>query len=308
MTDDAKDTELVNNKAVQPTRSSSVWLRWWNPVASFLSHDPFTLAASIAFYTALSFAPMLALSLWLAAHLSPGSEAKMLDQLGALLGSQVRSVATVVVKNASPHLFTRSVAGMLSAVTLIVSATTAFAQLQSSINAIWGVASEPRSAVTAWIRQRLLSFGVLAMIGFLLITTLVVSTVLALIFNREGTIWEIANELATLAVFAVSFALLFRYVPDARAPWRYTLVGGAATAVMFEIGKWAIGAYLTATTSADAYGAASSIILLLIWVYYSSLIVLIGAQVTRLLADRFGDGVGLLEYAKPAPQVADVQT
>ncbi len=281
----------------RPGRARRAMDAVWEPIGHFLDRDPLTLAASIAFYSALSFAPIIVLGLWFAANLSPGSEQRLIDQIGGLLGSQVQEIALVVTRNAQGNLFDQSAAGMISLLTLLVSASTAFAQLQASINRIWDVTVQPSSAVWAWIRRRLLSLGMIAVVGFLLIVALVMSSLMSIVLTREGSGWAIANEIVTLIVFTLAFAGLFRYVPDARVPMRFALLGGALTAMLFEAGKWALGAYLASTTTADAYGAASSLILLLVWVYYSSIIVLIGAAVTRLLADRFGNGVGELEFS-----------
>jgi membrane protein len=270
----------------------------WKPIAAFIDKDPLTLAASIAFYSALSFAPIMVLGLWLASQLSSGSEQRLVTQIGNLLGPQVRQIAVIVTQNADQTLFQRSAAGIISLVTLGISATTAFAQLQAAINRIWDVSVEPASALWSWIRRRLLSFGIIAAIGFLLIVALVFSALLTIVLSRQGPLWTIANELVTVLVFSVAFAGLFRYVPDARAPWAYALPGGIFTSILFESGKWALGTYLGSTTTADAYGAASSMILLLVWVYYSSIIVLIGAEVTRQLADHFGAGVGELAHSR----------
>ena len=261
------------------------WHRLWASIVDFAAKDPLTLAASTAFYAALSFAPIVVWSLWAASQLSPGAEDKLIDQLGILLGGQVRESALGVMKNVDGSPFQASFSGAISVVVLAISASTAFAQLQASINAVWGTAGVPSNAIWAWIRRRILSFGMLAAIGFLLMITLVVSSAAGLVLSRQSGVWLVINELITLGIFAIGFSLLFRYVPDARIGFRYTLIGGLLTAVLFEIGKWALGVYLASTTSADAYGAASSLILLLIWVYYSSLIVLIGAALTHHLAE-----------------------
>ncbi|HUD40669.1 MAG TPA: YihY/virulence factor BrkB family protein [Dokdonella sp.] len=267
-------------------------------LTDFVAHDPMTLAASVAFYSALSFAPVIVLSLWAAAQIAPGSEAKLIEQLGMLLGSQVRDSAAVVIEHADESRLSIDLAGLIGLGALLVSASTAFAQLQTAINAIWGVEARPTNAVWSWIRRRLLSFGMIAVLGFLLMVTLVLSTAVALILSRESTLWTVANELVTLAVFMVAFAGLYRFVPDARIGLRYALAGGALTALLFEGGKWALGRYLAMTTTADAYGAANSLMLLLIWVYYSSLIVLVGAAATRYLAEGFGHGPRSLDHAE----------
>ncbi len=173
---------------------------------------------------------------------------------------------------------------MVAMVALVVSATSSFAQLQDALNKVWGIELAQGNLLRSWLRQRLFSLGILSVIGFLLVTALVVSTTLAAVLTREGTLWVVLNEVATLGVLTLAFAALYRFVPDEVPPWKGAFAGGAITALLFEAGKWTLGAYLGSTTSDDAYGGASSLILLLLWVYYSSLIVLLGAGATRWLA------------------------
>lgn len=244
---------------------------------AFWDSDPLTLAASIAFYTSLSFAPIIVLALWVLGGLDPGQEDVLVDQLRLALGAQVASAAQVVVDNADASVYGFSTGGLVALGALLVSATTAFAQLQAAINRVWHVDPPPRNAVVAWLRSRVFSLGMLAAIGFLLIVALVLSAVLALLLTREGTVWMVINEAITVLVLAAAFAALYRFVPDATPPWRGALWGGLVTALLFEAGKWALGAYLGTTTSADAYGGASTLVLLLLWSYYSALIVLLGS-------------------------------
>jgi membrane protein len=218
--------------------------------------------------------------------LSPGKEAFLVRQVSGLFGDQVGAVVQVVVDNADGSPLRWSVGGMVALVALVVSATSAFAQLQDALNKVWGIRLAQGNLVRFWLRQRLFSLGILSVLGFLLITALVVSTVLAAMLAREGTLWAVFNEVATLGVLTLAFAALYRFVPDEVPPWKGALAGGALTAVLFEGGKWALGAYLGSTTSDDAYGGASSLVLLLLWVYFSSLIVLLGAGATRWLATR----------------------
>lgn len=247
-----------------------------------------TLAASIAFYTALSFAPVVVISLAMAAQVWPGSEMKLVQQLGALLGSQVRDVAQLVVESGRTERFAFSVSGAISLIALLISASTAFAQLQDAINRIWRIdAPIAANAVWAWTRRRLLSLGMIAVIGFFLVVTLVVSTLLSAALTQEGWTWVVVNEAITLSVFTTAFAALFRFVPDERERWRPIAFGAFATALLFDAGKWALGAYLAGSDQADAYGTSGSVVLLLVWVYYSSLIVLVGAGLTSWVAERW---------------------
>ena len=281
------------------------WIsRLWLSLQAFIARDPLTLAASIAFYTTLSFAPIIVLGMWAVTQLSPGAEVRLIEQLGSLLGAQIREIAVTVVEHADANAFKADFAGLVSIGALLVSASTAFAQFQTSINLIWEVDAPPINAVWQWVRQRLLSFGMIAVIGFLLMVGLVVSTLLALVLNREGAGWVVINEGATLLLFGVAFAALFRYVPDARIPWRAALGGGVLTAVLFETGKWILGRYLSSAASADAYGGASALVLLLLWVYYSSLIVLIGAWVTRWITTEFFAFEWPSRRAKQSPEPA----
>lgn len=261
---------------------------WKRALAALYRADPMTLAASIAFYTALSFAPVIVVSLALAAQFWPGSEMRLVDQLGTLLGTQVRDVARLVVESGRIERFAFSASGIISLGALLVSASTAFAQLQDAINRIWMIeAPVQTNAIWGWVRRRLLSLGMIAVIAFFLVVTLVVSTLLSAALTQEGWGWVVVNEAITVAVFTVAFAALFRFVPDEREQWRPILLGAFATAILFDIGKWALGAYLASSDQADAYGTSGSVVLLLVWVYYSSLIVLLGAGLTSWVADRW---------------------
>lgn len=259
---------------------------WRTAALEFWRADPLTLAASIAFYAALSFAPIVLLALTGMGWLSPGKEAFLVRQVSGLFGEQVGAVVQVVVDNADGSPLRWSVGGIVAMVALVVSATSAFAQLQDALNKVWGIQLAQGNLVRFWLRQRLFSLGILSVLGFLLVTALVVSTVLAAMLAREGTLWAVFNEVATLGVLTLAFAALYRFVPDEVPPWQGAFAGGALTAMLFEGGKWALGAYLGSTTADDAYGGASSLVLLLLWVYYSSLIVLLGAGATRWLATR----------------------
>lgn len=262
-------------------------LRVTEAAKAFLHADPMTLAASIAFYTALSFAPIVVLSLAIAAQLWPHSELRLVDQLGGLLGEQVGDVARLVVESGRHARFVFTPSGIVSLVALIVSASTALAQLQDAINRIWRTTPTSESTTPGtWLRRRLLSLGMIAVVGFFLVVSLVVSTLLSAALTREGWAWVVVNEAITVAVFTLAFAALFRFVPDEKESWRPILLGAFATALLFDGGKWALGAYLAGSDQADAYGTSGSVVLLLVWVYYSSLIVLVGAGLTRWVAER----------------------
>ena len=272
-------------KTIPTTKAKLVTSGGWRAVVlQFWRADPLTLAASIAFYAALSFAPIVLLALGMMGWLAPGKDAVLVRQVSGLFGTQVGAVVQVVVDNADGTPLRWSAGGIVALVALVVSATSAFAQLQDALNRVWGIELSEDHMLRTWLRQRLFSLGILSVLGFLLITALILSTVLAAVLTSEGTLWAVLNEVATLGVLTLAFAALYRFVPDEVPPWTGAFAGGAITAVLFEAGKWGLGAYLGSTTADDPYGGASSLVLMLLWVYYSSFIVLLGAGATRWLA------------------------
>lgn len=271
---------------------------------AFVRDDALTLAASLAFYTAFSFAPLIVLSLWIASSIDGSAQDVLLSQLGSLVGPDAQTTARIVIESAEEQPQLGNIAGVLGILVLLVGATTVFAQLQSSLNQIWQLQAGPTNAIWSWLRRRLLSVGILAAIAFVLATSLVITTVLALLLNRTGLLWDIVNQAITLAVFSALFAALFRFLPDARIPWRDTVVGAVMTAVLFVIGKWLIGVYLGHSNVGGAYGPAGSVVVLLIWIYYSAAIFFFGAELVQAYVEHRGRHVepaaGAIRIERPS--------
>jgi membrane protein len=265
--------------------------------SSFVSDDALTLCAALSFYTLLSFAPLLVLAVWASGSMAPGAQEAMLDQFGALAGNDARLAAQAVVDSASERPALGSLAGLLGIGTSLVGATTVFAQLQASLNTLWGIEAKPHNAVWGWLRRRVLSIGVIAAIGFVLIVSLLVSSVLGLLLTHTGPVWDVLNQAISVVVFAGLFALLFRYLPDARLPWRPAAWGGLVTAILFGIGKWVIGLYLARGEVGGAYGAAGSVVVLLVWVYYSSAIFFFGAELVQAWLVAHGGSIAPAAHA-----------
>lgn len=253
--------------------------------SGFSKHDLLTLAAALAFYTALSLAPLIVITLAVVGLLGQNSQDQLIEQLQGLMGPQAaRAIQTVVESNDNRPSMT-SLAGLIGVVALLFSASGVFAQLQASLNKIFE--AEEKAAgkgMWAWIRKRLLSMGMVITLGFLAVVSLVVSTAITYFFPSDGVLWRTVNVLVTLAVFAGMFSLVFKYLPDTKLKWREALYGGVATAILFAIGKYLIGVYLGKSAVGSAYGAAGSLVVFLVWVYYSSAIVFTGAEITRVLS------------------------
>jgi membrane protein len=270
------------------------------------------LAASLAYYTALSLAPLLLLIVGVVGLVLDRQQVanQLTTQLEGLMGPAGRELVTSILTTTSPQGST--VATIVGLVTLFIGATAVFGELQSTMNLIWEVQPPPTGGVWAgiwaWLRQRIFSLAIVFALAFLLLVSLVISAALAgataLFHGPEQAVLSRVLEIAvSLLVLTFVFALLYKYVPDAEIGWRDVWLGGCITAVLFTLGKTAIGIYLGRASVGSAYGAAGSMVVLLVWVYYSALIVFFGAEFTHAWATRHG-GVTPQPHAMPgaAPQ------
>ena len=270
----------------------------------FANDDVMTQSAALAFYTGLALAPLLTLVVWSARVLLPSN--KKLDVTAAfdqVMGPQAAAPIKQLLDPASHHAPSQmTVAGIVSIVILIFSASGVFGQVQSALNSIWHVEARPASGMMGFVRKRVLSLGMMASILFLLMASLVISTVLQFVFgNHNEPAVTIAGHFAqaviSIGLFTVLFAALFKFVPDAKIRWRPAWVGGFISAILFSIGKFALAIYLGRSGYENSYAAFGSFVVLLVWVYYSAVIVLIGAEATEVYARRQGHAVEPSKHA-----------
>lgn len=256
-----------------------------------------TTGAALAFYCAFSLAPLLVILLALAGWVLGAETAygQVGAQLSELFGSATSKTLLEAVK--SSQRFEGLLSTVVSVVTLLIGASTVLAALDEALEKIWKTDTPASSGIRGWIRTRLLSFGFILAIGFLLLVSLTVSTAISGVRERlseryAGLIGAVGGlEFAiSLALVSFLFALIYRYMPLQRSRWRDVLIGGFLTAVLFNIGRWAIGLYLAHSTQPSAYGAAASFAALLLWLYYSAQIFLFGAEYTACLAGIRGYG------------------
>jgi membrane protein len=276
----------------------------WRDVAvttfkSWFAHDSMAESAALAYYTVFSLAPVLLVVIAIAGAVF-GRDAvrgRLVQQFGGLMGKeQAALIQTILQKTQTEH--SDGFAAIVGFVTLLIGATAVFSQLQASLNRIWEVKPKEGHFFKNFIRKRLLSFAIVIAIGFLLLVSLVVSTGVEALHNsiasRYATepLWlEWANAAFSFALFALLFAMIYRILPDARIPWRDVWLGAVVTSLLFVFGKWVIGLYLGRTAATSAFGAAASVIVLLLWVYYASFIVLFGAEFTHAYAKRLAEHV-----------------
>ena len=293
-------------KTMWSVAQSAMW-DWWND-------NCMRLSASLAFYTALSLAPLVIIVVGVAGLITERQLVadQLEQQIEFLMGSPSRQLVHTILATTEPQGGT--LAAMIGIVTLVIGATAVFGELQAALNLIWEVKPKPINGVWAnlwyWLRQRFFSLAIVLAIAFLLLVSLAVSAALAGVAHYlQGpeltrTLLSRGLEVAvSILVITFLFALLFRYVPDAEIQWRDVWLGGFVSAVLFTVGKVGIGYYIGRASIGSAYGAAGSLIALLVWVYYSSLIVFFGAEFTHAWATRQRT-VEPKPYAEPgaAPQ------
>jgi membrane protein len=265
-------------------------------IRDFVDDDAMTLGAALAFYTALSLAPLLVLLVWFASFLGENTQQQLVSQIQGVVGPQAAGAIGGIIASARSQPSAGNFAGLVSLATLFFSVSGLFAQLQYALNRIWDVEASPaKSGVRVWLRKRLLSLGTFVSIAFLLVVSMAVTAAVAAVMRFAqgflpgiGTIWYAVAWLVSLALTALTFALVYKVLPDVRIAWRDVLVGAVATALLFAVGRWGIGLYLGRSAVGSPYGAAGSLIVLLVWVYYASLILFVGAELTQVLARRSG--------------------
>jgi membrane protein len=264
-------------------------------VGGWSEHNASRTGAALAFYTVFSLAPILLLSIAIAGLFFGESAARgeIFDQIRGLIGASGALAVESVIKNASKS-GSGTLSTIVSVLTLLIGATTALAELKAGLDKIWDVPPQQRNGLWYLIRTRLLSVGVILALAFLLLVSLVVSAGLTALerFSRGDHLINLVfgwlNMVFAFVLVAALFGTIYKVLPSVYIAWRDVTVGAIVTAALFTVGKYAIGAYLGNSGLASTYGAAGSIILLLVWVYYSAQIFLLGAEFTRSYAHQFG--------------------
>jgi len=268
------------------------WL-WTIPKRSiyqFMEDSAFCYSAAIAFYTMLSLAPLLVLILSLTNTFVETRAVKheLVNQVESIAGREAGRVVSAVIENVenSRPGKGRTLIGLSI---LLLGATAVFAQLQAALNKVWGVETRPGLYVWSFLATRVVAFGMVLAVGFLLLISVVVSAAIATISGHLAIqiplgfrFWEFVDFGMTLLISTLLFLLLFRYIPDVRIAWEDILVGATITGLLFTLGKIFISQYLGRTSMSSVFGAAGSLVVMLFWIYYTSLIVLFGAEVGQV--------------------------
>jgi membrane protein len=292
---------------------NDIWATVKETVKDWLDDNASRLTAALAYYSLLSLAPLLVIAISVAGWVF-GPEAargKVAAELGAVVGGgAAEGIQTVVASARSPA--SGALSTIVGIVTLFVGASGVFGELKSSLNTVWEVAPKPGAGIWGEVKARFLSFTMVLGVAFLLLVSLIVSSVLSAVGARLSqslpggeTLWQVLNQLISLAVITSLFSLIFKYLPDAEVRWKDVWLGAGVTALLFTLGKFLLGLYLARAAVGSAYGAAGSIIALVVWVYYAAQIFLLGAEFTQVQARRHGHRIRPSEGATAAPAASE---
>ena len=284
---------------------------------SFFGQDKIPkLSGSLAYSTVFSIAPFLIVMISLFGIFlgREAMEGKIYEQLNSFFGSGTAAQLQEIIKNASLSGKSKT-AAIVGSIILFIGATAIFSEIQDSINSIWGIKPKPKKGWLKFIRNRFLSFSVIIGLGFLLLVSLVVTAMIEA-FNEKLQIWfpdisiiifYILNLIITLAVVALIFGVIFKVLPDADIQWKDVIYGALFTAFLFMLGKFGLTFYISKSNIGSSFGAAGSLVILLVWVYYSSLILYFGAEFTKAWAVKFGEPIRPNDYAVTV-KTLDVET
>lgn len=275
-------------------------------VVGFMDDKGLKLSASLSYYTVFSMAPLLLLIISLAGAFfgREAIEGRIFEEINGLVGNQAAAQIQEIITNLELSGKT-TISVIIGAITLVVGATTVFGEIQDSINMIWRVKAKPKRGWVKLLKDRLLSGSLIIGLGFLLIVSFIINGIVLTLGDMLKqhfpditiVIIDIVNIFISFVVITVLFGVIFKVLPDAKIAWKDVRVGAFFTACLFMLGRYLIGLYIETTGAGSPYGAAGSIIIILLWVYYTAAILYMGAEFTRIYADHIGARIEPSEYA-----------
>lgn len=271
-----------------------------NTATAFVDDNAFKLSASLSYYTIFALGPLLIIVISLSAifYGKDVVEGKLTEQLSGLLGNDAAVQIQNILINAQ-HTHATTLGAIIGFVILFIGATGVFTEIQGSINFIWSVRAKPKKGWLKYLLNRLLSFSLIVGLGFMLLVSLIVNALLALLSKNLTErfphfpigLFNLTNSLIILTVITCLFAVIYKVLPDAIISWKDAWIGSIFTAGLFLVGKFLIGYYLGKSNLGVTYGTAASVVIILAWVYYSSLILYFGAEFTKVYALYSGEGI-----------------
>jgi membrane protein len=275
----------------------SGWRLIRSTIAEWNNDNVPLLAAALAYYTVFSLAPLLLIAIVVAGAVfgEDAARGEIIGQIQGLVGRDGAEAIQTMLQNTQKPNSGGNLATLFGIATLLLGASSVFGQLQQALNTIWGVKPKPGLGIRSFLQSRFLSFAMVLVIGFLLLVSLILSAILSGVTHFFGGIMpsfaslgESLNFLISFGVITLLFASIYKFLPDVEVPWRNLWVGATVTALLFTIGKSVIGMYLGSSSISSTFGAAGSLVVILIWVFYSAQILLIGAEFTQVYAKQCG--------------------
>ena len=277
-----------------------------NSVMDFMDDNAMKFSAALSYYTIFALPPLIILIISLSGFFFEQKEVsdyfylQITDLIGENTAIELKTAMEKVTVNREGILPTIIGVGIL-----LFSASGVFAEIQSSINYMWGFTAKPNKSIIRLVKNRLLSFAMIASVGFVLLVSLMLNSIVSLFYNYLASFFaeetlhlvNILNNILVFSIITLLFALIFKTLPNGKIRWKDTFVGAAFTAILFMIGKFGIGLYLGTTAQSSLYGAAGSIIIMLIWVYYSAMILYFGAEFTKNYALLYGEKIRAGDYS-----------
>lgn len=293
-----------------------VWALIKDTFGGFSEHKLTRLGGSLAYFTVFSMGPLLVVIISFCGLFleREAVEGKIYSILQGFVGADTAVQLQEIIQNAS--IGNKStIAAVIGVITLIVGATTVFAEIQDSVNTIWGIKPKPKHGLLKLLMNRLLSFSVIVSLGFLLLVSLTITGLVEAVSERlkrsfpDVTVYVFyaVNILLTLGISTLIFAVIFRVLPDAKIKWKDVIRGAFFTAILFLAGKFLISLYISQTNIGSTYGAAGSLVVILAWIYYSSLILYLGAEFTKAWAVKYGSAIYPNSYAVTTKEI-EVET
>lgn len=275
-------------------------------VNDFLDDNAMKFSASLSYYTVFALPPLSILIISISSFFFEKKEVseEFYGQLNELIGASASEQIEQAMNNVNLYN-SGTIATIIGVIVLLFSASAVFAEIQSSINYIWGFKAKPNKGLIRFVKNRLLSFSMVVSVGFILLVSLMVNSVVEVLYDqlgfffKEETIYlvSVVNNIVVFVIISLLFFIIFKTLPDGKIGWRETLAGACFTAVMFMVGKFGIGLYLGTTASSSLYGAAGSLTVILLWVYYSAMILYFGAEFTKVYAEMYGKKIEPNEYS-----------
>ncbi|MBK6770755.1 MAG: YihY/virulence factor BrkB family protein [Ignavibacteria bacterium] len=261
----------------------------------FIDDKGLKMAAALSFYAAFSVGPLLIIVISIAGIFfgEDAARGEISRQITYLVGPDSAEMIEDIIKGAS-NKTTGIIAGLVSIIFLVLGSVGVFLELQESLNIIWGVELKPGRGIWGFVKNRLISFSMVVATGFLMMVSLLINSIIYLLYNFLNNYFdnilpasEAINIISSFIIITLLFAMIFKYLPDVLISWRYVWFGAVITSVLFSIGKYFIGLYLGNSSYSSTYGAAASLVIMFIWIYYSGIILFFGAEFTQVYRNRF---------------------